>query len=87
MNTYYSGRSSRPAGLFSFGLLDGPPWITVSRTGRLTNSPARTDVTLFIHRAVRPARSLRELARPSGTAPVLAGAGSVGETLPGGRVK
>ena len=23
MNTYYSGRSSRPAGLFSFGLLDG----------------------------------------------------------------
>ena len=24
MNTYYSGRSSRPAGLFSFGLLDGP---------------------------------------------------------------
>jgi hypothetical protein len=24
MNDYYSGRSSRPAGLFSFGLLDGP---------------------------------------------------------------
>jgi hypothetical protein len=24
MNTYYSDRSSRPAGLFSFGLLDGP---------------------------------------------------------------
>jgi hypothetical protein len=24
MNTYYSGRSSRPARLFSFGLLDGP---------------------------------------------------------------
>jgi hypothetical protein len=24
MNTYYSGRSSHPAGLFSFGLLDGP---------------------------------------------------------------
>jgi hypothetical protein len=24
MNTYYSGRSSRPAELFSFGLLDGP---------------------------------------------------------------
>jgi hypothetical protein len=24
MNTYYRGRSSRPAGLFSFGLLDGP---------------------------------------------------------------
>ena len=23
MNTYYSSRSSRPAGLFSFGLLDG----------------------------------------------------------------
>jgi hypothetical protein len=38
-------------------LLDGPPWITVSRTGRLTNSPARTDVTRFIQRVVRPARS------------------------------
>jgi hypothetical protein len=24
MNTCYSGRSSRPVGLFSFGLLDGP---------------------------------------------------------------
>jgi hypothetical protein len=24
MNAYYSGRSSRPARLFSFGLLDGP---------------------------------------------------------------
>ena len=24
MNTYYVVRSSRPAGLFSFGLLDGP---------------------------------------------------------------
>jgi hypothetical protein len=24
MNTYCSGRSSRPARLFSFGLLDGP---------------------------------------------------------------
>jgi hypothetical protein len=24
MNDYYSGRSSRPAGLFSFDLLDGP---------------------------------------------------------------
>jgi hypothetical protein len=24
MNTYYSGRSSRPAGLFWFGLLGGP---------------------------------------------------------------
>jgi hypothetical protein len=24
MNDYYSGRSSRSAGLFSFGLLDGP---------------------------------------------------------------
>jgi hypothetical protein len=46
-----------PAGFFSFGLLDGPPWITVSRTGRLTNSPARTDVTRFIQRVVRPARS------------------------------
>ena len=24
MNTYYSNRSSHPAGFFSFGLLDGP---------------------------------------------------------------
>jgi hypothetical protein len=24
MNAYYGSRSSRPAGLFSFGLLDGP---------------------------------------------------------------
>lgn len=59
MNTYYSGRSSRPAGLFSFGLLDGPPWITVARTGRLTISAARTDVARFIQRAVHPARSPR----------------------------
>jgi hypothetical protein len=35
MNTYYSGRSSHPAGLFSFGLLDGPQSIAVSRNGRL----------------------------------------------------
>jgi hypothetical protein len=38
MNTYYSSRSTRPAGFFSFGLLDGPSWITVSRTGRLTRT-------------------------------------------------
>ncbi|MEP6887627.1 MAG: hypothetical protein ABI945_04810 [Nitrospirales bacterium] len=59
MNTYYSGRSSCPAGLFSFGLLDGPQNGEGIRTGRLTNSPARTNVALFIHRAVRPARSPR----------------------------
>jgi hypothetical protein len=57
MNTYYSGRSSRPARLFSFGLLDGPQGIAVSRNGRLTISPARTNVARFIHRAVRLVRS------------------------------
>jgi hypothetical protein len=57
MNTYSVVRFSRPARLFSFGLLDGLPWLAISRTGRLTNSPARTDVARFIHRAVRPARS------------------------------
>ncbi|MBA2251868.1 MAG: hypothetical protein H0W13_04055 [Nitrospirales bacterium] len=50
MNTCYSGRSSRPAELFSFGLLDGPPWITVSRTGPLTISRASTHVTLYSSR-------------------------------------
>jgi hypothetical protein len=60
MNTDYSGRSSRPAKLFSFGLLDGPAWNAISRTGRLTNLTARTDVAHFIQRAVRPARSPRE---------------------------
>ena len=59
MNTYYSGQSTPPAGLFSFGLLDGPPWINVSRPDRLTILPARTDVARFIQRAVRPARSPR----------------------------
>jgi hypothetical protein len=48
------------ARLFSFGLLDGPPWITVSRTGRLTISAARTDMARFIQRTVRPARSPRK---------------------------
>src|SRR5687768_3234760 len=38
MNDYYSGRSSRSAGLFSFGFLDGPQGITVSRNGRLTKT-------------------------------------------------
>src|SRR5687767_6082821 len=38
MNTYSSGRSSRPARLFSFGLLDGPQRIAVSRNGRLTRT-------------------------------------------------
>jgi hypothetical protein len=41
MNTYYSGQSTPPAGLFSFSLLDGPPWINVLRTDRLTILPAR----------------------------------------------
>ncbi|MBP8155065.1 MAG: hypothetical protein KAX87_07230 [Nitrospira sp.] len=31
--------------------------MAISRTGRLTNLPALTDVARFIHRAVRPARS------------------------------
>jgi hypothetical protein len=49
MNTYYSGRSSRPAGLFSFSLLDGPQGIAVSRNGRLTISRrAQTWRALFI---------------------------------------
>jgi hypothetical protein len=43
--------------LFWFGFLDGPQRIAVSRNGRLTISPARTDVARFIHRAVRLARS------------------------------
>jgi hypothetical protein len=38
MNDYYSGRSSRSAGLFSFGFLDGPQGITVSRNDRLTKT-------------------------------------------------
>jgi hypothetical protein len=57
MNTCYSSRSHRLAWLFSFGLLDGPHGIAVSRNGRLTISPAHTNVALFIHRAVRLARS------------------------------
>jgi hypothetical protein len=57
MNAYYSGRSSRPAGLFSFDLLDEPQKVKVSRNGRLTISPARTDVARFIQRAVRLPRS------------------------------
>jgi hypothetical protein len=64
MNTYYSGRSSRPAGLFSFSLLDGPQGIAVSRNGRLTISPARTNVARFIHRVVRLVRSPRKGASP-----------------------
>jgi hypothetical protein len=38
MNDYYSGRSSRPAAFFSFGLLDGPQEVRVSRHGRLTKT-------------------------------------------------
>jgi hypothetical protein len=57
MNTCYSSRSHRLARRFSFGLLDGPQGIAVSRNGRLTISPARTNVARFIHRAVRLTRS------------------------------
>jgi hypothetical protein len=57
MNTCCSSRSTRLARLFSFGLLDGPQKVKVSRNGRLTISPARTDVARFIQRAVRLPRS------------------------------
>jgi len=57
MNTCCSSRSHRLTRLFSFGLLDGPQGIAVSRNGRLTISPARTNVARFIHRAVRLARA------------------------------
>ena len=63
MNTCYSARSSRPFRLLSFGLLDGLKGIALPRNGRLTISPARTNVARFIHRAVRLARSPREGAR------------------------
>jgi hypothetical protein len=38
MNTCYSSQSHRLARLFSFGLLDGPQGIAVSRNGRLTKT-------------------------------------------------
>ncbi len=38
MNTCDSGRLSLPAELFSFGLRDGPPWITI-----IKNRPAHED--------------------------------------------
>jgi hypothetical protein len=57
MNICYGSRFHRLARLFSFGLLDGPQGMAVSRNGRLTISPARTNVALFIDRAVRLARS------------------------------
>ncbi len=38
MNTCYSSRSHRLARLFSFGLLDGPQEVRVSRNGRLTKT-------------------------------------------------
>jgi hypothetical protein len=83
MDAYYSGRSSRLAGLFSFGLLDGPQQIKVGRTGRLTISPARTNMARFIQRAVRPARSPREGTRPMGQKRVSARLGWAGEKTPG----
>jgi hypothetical protein len=61
MNTCYSSRSYCLARLFSFDLLDGPEGIAVPRNGRLTISPARTNVARFIHRAVRLARSRARL--------------------------
>jgi hypothetical protein len=47
MNTCYSSRSHRLARLFSFSLLDGPQEVRVSRNGRLTNLPARTNLALL----------------------------------------
>jgi hypothetical protein len=47
MNICYGSRFHRLARLFSFGLLDGPQGIAVSRNGRLTISPARTNVALL----------------------------------------
>ena len=58
MNTYHSGRSARPTGVFSFGLLDDLRWIAVSRTGRLTNWPARPAVARFIQRVVFPPKKI-----------------------------
>jgi hypothetical protein len=49
MNAYYSGRFSRPAGLFSFGLLDGPqvrlcrPHLREAPTG-LRSQPLRDGI-------------------------------------------
>ncbi len=65
MNNYYSGRSSRPAGLFSFGLLDGQqvrlrrPYLRGAPAGfglsrfatSFMNNPARAGrLTQFVHR-------------------------------------
>jgi hypothetical protein len=47
MNICYGSRFHRLARLFSFGLLDGPQGMAVSRNGRLTISPARTNVALL----------------------------------------
>jgi hypothetical protein len=63
MNTCYSSRSTRLARLFSFGLLDGPQGIAVPRNGRLTISPARTNMAPFIHRALREATARFGLSR------------------------
>jgi hypothetical protein len=47
MNTYCVGRSSRPAGLFSLGLLDVPLWVRLRRplfreaSGGLRSRPPR----------------------------------------------
>jgi hypothetical protein len=58
MNDYYSGRSSRPARLFSFGLLDGPQKLRCPETagsrghGPLTISRASTPMTRLIRRVM-----------------------------------
>jgi hypothetical protein len=46
MNAYYSGRSSRPAGLFSFGLLDGPQ--VRLRRPHLREAPAGFGLSRFV---------------------------------------
>jgi hypothetical protein len=83
MNAYYSGRSSRLAGLFSFGLLDGPPWVTVSRTGRLTNSPARTNMARLFSAPCALREAHGEGARPMGQKRVSARLGWAGEKTSG----
>jgi hypothetical protein len=53
INDYYSRRFSRPAGLFSFGLLDGPQW-----DRGIKKRPAHEDTALTISRASIPVTRL-----------------------------
>ncbi len=46
MNAYYSGRSSRPAWLFSFGLLGGPQ--VRLRRPHLREAPAGFSLSRFV---------------------------------------